>query len=130
MTDKIGVLGESSNVTQATHTAYTVPANKAARVKLMYRGVAGVNSTLKATINGIDAFLTAALTAGNVSHSTTAAMHNTQAASAIAGGTDATTVAPGPKEYYLAAGDSVTFTIGTADFTSMNFQVVGTEVDV
>lgn len=130
MSDLIGVLGSSATPDLGTNIAYTVPAGKAAKVKLMYRGVAGVNSVLTITVNGIIILVTAALTSGNVSHSTTALMHNTQAANAIDGSADSKVVAPGPKEYYLSEGDNVSFTIGTAAFSAMNFQVVGTEIDI
>lgn len=129
MSDKIGRLGTQTGAAQGTWTGYTVPANKGARVKIMYRGVAGVNSTLKVTVAGIDIFLTAALTSGQVSSSNTTQMHFAQAAAALVGGTDPTTVAPGPKEYFLQSGDTITYTIGTADFSSMIFEVVGVEVD-
>jgi hypothetical protein len=130
MSDLIGVLGQSAIPDLGTSTAYTVPSGKAAKVKLMYRGVAGANSVLTVTVNGIVIFTTAALAAGNVSHSTTLLEHNTQAASAVDGSSDAKTVAPGPKEYYLSAGDTVSYTIATLAFSAMNFQVVGVEIDV
>jgi hypothetical protein len=57
-------------------------------------------------------------------------MHQAQAVSAITGGTDTTTVSPGPKEYQLAAGDTVTYTIATAAFSSISVQVIGAEVEV
>lgn len=129
MADNIGVLGSDTSVTIGSHTVYTCPSGKAAKIKIMYRGVAAANSTLKLTVNGIDIFLTAALSVGNVSHSTSLLMHNSQAAASVDGSSDAKTVAPGPKEYYLSAGDTVTSAIGTADFTSLNVQVVGVEVD-
>lgn len=127
--DIIGVLGQAQTAVVGTVTAYTCPSGKSARVKLMYRGVAGTNSTLKVAVNGIEVFQTAALTSGNVSHSTTALMHNTQVAGAIDGSADSKVVAPGPKEYFLSEGDTITYTIATNDFSSFNFQVVGTEVD-
>ena len=131
MTTKVGVLGESVDASLGTgKVAYQVPGAKGARVKIMYRGIAGVNSVLAVYINGIEVFRTAALTSGNISHTTTGAEHVTQAASAITGGTDATTVAPGPKEYYLSANDTVSYDVATASFSSLNVQVVGTEVDV
>lgn len=129
MSDKIGVLGEVAIADLGTTAAYTVPAGKMAKVKLMYRGVAGSNSTLGITVNGLVIFTTGALTAANVSHTTTLLEHNTQAASAIDGSSDAKTVAPGPKEYYLNEGDTIAYTIATAAFASMNFQVVGVELD-
>lgn len=130
MADIIGVLGQSSTADLGTTVGYTVPSGKMAKVKLLYRGVAGSNSTLTITVNGIVILLTGALTAANISHTTTALEHNTQAASAIDGSTDAKCVAAGPKEYYLSEGDTISYTIGTAAFSAMNFQVVGVELDV
>lgn len=129
MTDKIGKLAVATTATQGTTTAYQCPAGKAAKCQLFYRGVAGANSTLQVSIAGVVIFLTAALAAGNVSFSSSLVEHNTAAAATLTGGTDATTVAPGPKVYWLYAGDVITYTIGTADFSSLVFQVVGVEVD-
>jgi hypothetical protein len=53
-----------------------------------------------------------------------------ETAAAPTGASAILTVAPAPFEYYLAAGDTVTYTIATDDMQSMNIQVVGTEIDV
>lgn len=128
MADRIGVLDAASGVTVATHTAYTVPAGGAAKVRFMYRGVAGTNSTLSVLINGMIVFLSGALTSGNVSYSSVSKAHTSDAAASIAGSADGTTIAPFQRDYFLSAGDTVQYTIGTAAFSSMDFQVVGTEV--
>jgi len=130
MSDRIGVLDEKSVATVGVTTVYTCPSGKAAKVKCMYRGAAGSSSTLKVTVNGIDIFLTGALTSGNISYSSTSLMHQAGAASTIDGSADGKVVAPGPKEFYLSAGDTISYEIGTAAFSSMNFQVVGSEIDV
>lgn len=131
MSDIIGVLGSLTTAVIGTATPYTVPSGKAAKVKIEYRGVSGINSTLAVAINGLTIFGTAALTTGHVIYTTTLLMVNDAAtASVIDGSSDAKVVAPGPKEYYLSEGDTVTYVIATADFSSMNFQVVGTEVDL
>lgn len=131
MTDKIGVLGETTTVTAGTTTVYTVPTGKAARGRLMYRGASGVNSTISFAINGITLFVTGALTTGHVHYSSTALIYNTQtAATGLDGSTLAKTVMPFGYDYYLSAGDTVTMTIATADFGSVNAQFVGTEVGV
>lgn len=130
MTDKLGRLNGATTATQGTTTAYQCPAGKGAKVQIMFRGVAGVNSTLAVTIAGMIVFTTAALTSGNVSYSNSTQQHLSALASTITGATDATTVSPGPKVYWLLPGDVVSYTIGTADFSSMNFQVVGVEVDI
>lgn len=127
---KIGVLGEAATATIGTTTAYIVPTGRAAKVKLMYYGIAGVNSTLSIAINGIPIFTTAALTSGNAAWTDSTRMHGTGAVNTLTGGSDTTTVAPGPKEYQLAAGDTVTYTIATAAFSSISVQVIGAEVEV
>src|SRR5262245_40883036 len=116
MTDKVGKLGASSVATQGSNTVYQCPAGKAAKCQLFYRGVAGANSTLQIFVNGILILATGALTGGNVSFTTSLLEHNTGAAASINGSSDATTVAPGPKIYWLSAGDTISYTIGTADF--------------
>lgn len=128
MADRIGVLDAASTVTATTTTAYTVPAGCAARVRILFRGVAGSNSTLAILINGMTIMLTAALTSGTVSYSTYSVLHKNDAAASIVGSADGTTVAPFQREYFLSANDTIQYTIGTAAFSSMDFQVVGVEV--
>jgi hypothetical protein len=49
---------------------------------------------------------------------------------AVNGSSDALTVGIGPKEYYLSEGETITYIIATADFSSLKAVFVGTEVDV
>lgn len=128
MSDLIGVLGAASAVAVGTTTVYTVPAGHAARVRFMYRGVAGTNSTLAVKINGMTVFTSAALTSGNVSYSSVSVAHKSDAAASIVGSADGTTIAPFVREYMLSADDVVQYTIGTADFSAMDFQVIGSQV--
>lgn len=131
MTDKIGVLGSSTTATIGTATAYTCPAGKAARIRVFYNGVAGANSTLAVAINGIQLFVTGALTVSHCIYSSDALILNDAATvGAVNGSSLALTCMPFAKDYWLAAGQTVTFTIGATNFSSMNFQVVGAEVDV
>jgi hypothetical protein len=130
MADKIGRLGQAIIATQGTTTAYQCPVGKGAKVQLMFRGPAGAASTFNVVVAGMTIFVSGALTAGNISFSTSVQEHNSAAPATINGSSDGTTVAPGPKIYWLAAGDTVSYTIGTADFAAMTFQVVGVEVDV
>lgn len=131
MTDKIGVLGETTTVTAATTTVYTVPTGKAARGKIFFRGASGINSTLAITINGVIIFATGALNTGEVVFSTNDQMRALVTGATLVVGTSlATTPAPAPQVYFLSAGDTVTITIGTADFASISVQFVGTEIDV
>lgn len=130
MTDRLGVLGINSDVAVGTYTSYTVSPSQAAKVRVQFRGVAGSASTLSVKINGCDIFDTAALTVGNISYSSSQIIHASSAASGIDGSTDAKTVAPFNREYMLSEGDTVTYTIGTAAFTAMNFQTIGVALDV
>lgn len=126
--DKLGVLGGTTTATAGTHTVYTCTASRAAVGQILYRGVAGSGSTLKFTVNGIDLFQTGSLTTGQVVYSTAEKMYNVAAAnSGVDGTTDAKTVAPGPVKVHLQEGDTVTYTIGTTDFSSINVQFVGGE---
>lgn len=131
MTNKIGTLASSTTVSAGTTTLYTCPTGKGARGRLFYRGVSGVNSTLSFVVNGIVLFVTGALTTGHVHYSSTALLYNTQtAASGLDGSTEAKTAQPYSRDYWLAAGETVQYIIGTADFTSIKAAFVGTEVDV
>ena len=67
MSNKIGVLGEATTATAATTTVYTVPASKAAKVRIMYevQGGAGAGTTFKITVNAIDVMVHGAITASN-----------------------------------------------------------------
>lgn len=134
MTDKIGVLGESTTTTATTTTAYTVPAGKAAKCQIMWTGVAhATNSSgdFLITVNG-------AIVASRLNMPTTeyfysnniTMIHDPSASVDPDGSTPTLTVAPAPQVYYLAAADTITYTIGTDAMASISFQVVGTEIDV
>lgn len=128
MADAIGVLDAVTTAAVGTVTAYTVPAGHAARVRFIFRGVAGSNSTLAIKINGMQIFVTPAITAALICYSTYSIAVTTAGAVTVAGSADLTTVAPFQREYLLAAGDTVQYVIGTTDFTSIDFQVIGTQV--
>lgn len=130
MTDIIGVLGESTNTAVGTYTAYTCPTGKAAKVRLMYHGVAANTATLEIKVNGMQVCKPAAASGADNMFSSIAALTENTSTTAPAGDADATTVAPAPAEYYLSAGDLVQYVIGVVNFASMSFQVVGSEIDV
>jgi len=134
MTDKIGVLGEATTATVATTTAYTVPAGKAAKCQIQVIITAhGSTSTgdFLVTVNGAIAFSHLNLPATEImwSNSVTA-LHDPSTSVNPDGTTAALTLAPGPAVYYLSAGDTVTYTVGTLALVACNVQVVGTEIDV
>ena len=63
-------------------------------------------------------------------HSNSTLLVNPETAAAPTGATALLTVAPAPFEYFLSAGDTVTYTVGTLTMQSLNVQFVGTEIDV
>ena len=133
MADKIGVLGETTTATAATTTVYTVPAAKAARVKIMWAGFSHASTgtgDLTLTVNGINVAVVLNMTAARYLHSNSTLLVNPETAAAPTGATALLTVAPAPFEYYLAAGDTVTYTVATLTMQALNVQVVGTEIDV
>ena len=133
MADKIGVLGEATTSTTGTTTAYTVPSGKAAKCRLMYRIQAGSSAsttTVDIAVNGITVMSQAAMNVSTYVHSTKAQLNSGAQATAPTGSADGTTVAPAPIDYYLSAGDTVTYTIGTLAALAANVQVVGSEIDV
>lgn len=133
MSDRIGVLGEATVATAATTTVYTVPSGKAARVKIMWAGASHASTAtgdLTITVNGINVAVILNMTAARFLHSNSTLLVNPETAAAPTGATALLTVAPAPFEYYLAAGDVVSYTIATLTMVAINVQVVGTEIDV
>ena len=133
MSDKIGVLGEATTVTIATTTVYTCPSAKAAKVQIMWLAKSGADNlgTLAINVNGIAVATSAALTTVEYFHSTNTLMFQDASLTTLPTGITALlTVAPAPMVYYLSAGDTITYTVATTALTSMNMQVVGTEIDV
>jgi|TARA_R110000751_G_scaffold16789_2_gene52765 hypothetical protein len=133
MSDKIGVLGEATVATAATTTVYTVPSGKAARCKIMWAGASHASTAtgdLTITVNGINVAVIIDMTAARFLHSNSTLLVNPETAAAPTGATALLTVSPAPFEYFLSAGDTVTYTIGTLTMAAMNMQVVGTEIDV
>ena len=133
MADIIGVLGQATVATVGTTTVYTVPSGKASKVKIMWVGLAGGDSLgdLTITVNGMAIATFLNLTTVEYFHSTsTLLIQDGSLTTAPTGLTALLTVAPAPFEYYLSAGDTITYTIATTAMNSMNMQVVGSEIDV
>jgi hypothetical protein len=134
MTDKIGVLGEATTTSVGTTTVYTVPASKASKIRIMWAGEAHASTStgdLTITVNGIVVAERLNFPTGEEfwSNSTTL-IHDPSVSVPPDGSTAALTCSPAPQEYYLSAGDTVTYTITTLAMVAMNMQVVGTEIDV
>ena len=132
MADIIGVLGQAAVATIATTVVYTVPSGKAAKVNIMWRGQAGADSLgdLDIRVNGIVVARVLNMTTVEFLHSNSTLLVNPSTAVAPTGATALLTVAPCPFNYYLNAADIIEYIITTTAMTSMQMQVVGSEVDV
>jgi hypothetical protein len=131
MADNYGVLGSSSSTVVGTATAYTCPANKAAKVKIFAMFQAGSNSDVGILVNTIEVARTGAMTAANYCYTNGGAgLLTAPGATKPTGQSAAATAQPGAPIYYLSAGQTVQYTIATANLTLASVQVVGVEVDL
>ncbi len=131
MSDSIGVLGSAAVLTAATTTIYTVGSGKAAKGRIFYKmqGAADGTTDLTITVNGLAVMVTANITASNFAFSSPNAMLEILATEPTGVDGD-TTAAPAPIEFWLSAGDTVTYTLAGSDALAASFQFVGTEIDV
>lgn len=133
MSDKIGVLGSATATTVATTTAYTCPAGKAAKVRIMaiFQGI--LNSQVAILVNGAQVACNTAMTVNHYNFTIKGGgifAYAAGNAAAPTGLANALTVAPADPIYYLSAGQTIQYTVLTGALLAMNFQVVGTEIDV
>ena len=144
MAAKIGILAESTTATAGTTTVYTVPADKAARVRFMFQMDAGDNARQFAVHVGAPSAQTiiARATADNAEVWTGCTIStNVFKPSevgfqdlAVVWGTNTVTsdkdlVAPLAIDLFLSTGDTVKYTISTAAVNAILFHVVGVEDD-
>lgn len=128
--DAIGILGETTDATVGTHTAYTVPANKAARGRLQYlmQANGGGATTMQLLINNIVVF-SKSVSSGNYAWSAKDKIHSAGAALPD-GSADAQICCPTPTDFYLSAGDTVQVVYGSNAPQSSRVMFVGAEVDI
>lgn len=136
MAAKIGVLGEGTTATVGTTTIYTVPANKAAKVRLQWYVSAPATTLFSISVNGQVVFQDTAAAAEFSASAAAIATPATSVALAFqvadpipTAGPPTHVIRPLAVDYYLATGDVVSYTIGTLAATSVRVQVVGVEDD-
>lgn len=132
MTDKVGVLGEATATAVATTTAYTCPAGKTAKCRIMSRFQGDTNSQVAILVNGMEVARNTVMTTAHYNYTIKGGGMFAYAAGNAAAPTglaDGLTVAPADPIYYLNAGDTIQYTVLTAALLAMNFQVVGLELD-
>jgi len=132
MADNYGVLGSSAITTIGTTTVYTCPVGRAAKFKIQALMQFGSNSDVGILVNGVEIARTGAMTAANYQWTArTVGLFGGAAGAAKPDGLSAVkTVAPSDGIYYLSTGQTVQYTIATANMQAMNVQVVGTEVSL
>jgi hypothetical protein len=133
MSDKIGVLGEDATNLSGTNVVYTVGAGKAAKCQIMLRiqGAADGSSDVEIKVNALSVGIITNMGSSQFTYSNaTAALMVASTATAPTGATVATTVAPAPGVYYLAAADTISYVVTGSELLAVNVQVVGTEIDV
>lgn len=144
MAAKIGILGESTSVTVGTYTVYTVPADKAARIRIMINmGGGGGTKQVAMQIGAIssETVYATVLTAevewwtGTRIDTGDAYPKNIVIHAANEGWSSTTTttekdlIAPLPIDYFLSTGDTVKYIASGATIGGLLFQVMGVEDD-
>jgi len=131
MSDNFGVLGSSSATVVGTATAYTCPASRAAKVKIMALFQAAANSDVGILVNGVEVARSGAMTVNFYWFTNGGAgLFRAAAATKPTGASAAETIQPAAPIYYLSAGQTIQITIATANLLASSIQVVGTEIDL
>lgn len=131
MADNMGVLGEATATAVGTTTVYTVPAGKAAKIRVQGIWRSGANSDLGILINGQEVARSGAMTDTYYTWTPGGAGLLTTPTSAKPDGlTAAKTVQPAAPIFYLSAGDTLQYTVTTTALAAANCQAVGVEVDL
>lgn len=134
MADSIGVIASATSGSVATTTVYTVPTGKAIIFKPQFIAQANAGgSTFAITINGAQLFSNAVAASAYFWSSTTALF--IENATYPTGESVAQTVAPavalaGFGGWYASAGHVISYTVATNALISINFQLVGSIIDV
>lgn len=144
MVAKIGILGEDTAVAQTTVTVYTVPADKAARVRVlfcveapagavgygMHIGTPGTESYIgDEAASGADFWTGISNAAGNQVVSAIAIQDEALNDTLIGTGGSKGSIFPLPIDYFLSTGDTVRYKINGNDAQDHISQVIGVEDD-
>lgn len=135
MSDNMGVLATLTTTTLGTTTAYTCPAGKAAKVRLqilIQSGAAGTTD-FGILVNGCEVARTGVIAANNYlwTPASPGVLLNAASAAKPSGlAFAATTMRPADSIFYLSAGQTIQYSLFTQSPASINFQVVGIEIDL
>lgn len=143
MAAKIGILGETTQTTTGTITVYTVPGDKAARIRVLFMaevtsddmqyavliGSPGTESHLTSDIATNTDFWTGIVNGASRS-SSAVGVHEADIGQALAASSgDKGALVPWPHDFYLSTGDTVRVIIAAGTFQDHLFQVIGVEDD-
>lgn len=138
------ILASSTTNTTGTTTAYTVPADKAARIRFMFQmegsgyvkqiaihvGAPSAQTIIARDVGGEAELWTGALIDTNVFKPSGVGIQDTTVTwDPNTTTSDKDLVAPLAIDWFLSTGDTVKYTITTANLGTMLFQVLGVEDD-
>lgn len=140
---KIGILGESTSASPATVTVYTVPASKAARVRILFWveasggnvewvvsiGTPGTEwNIVRAVATGWDVF-TGIPDGANMQADAIGIIDEATTGGLDTDNGERSSLTPFPVDYYLSTGDTVVFKTQGDFIADLLFQVQGIEDD-
>lgn len=149
MAAKIGIFGESTVVTIGTVTTYTVPSDKAARLKFLFL-IEGGDATHHVTVlmgtPNTEISFTAEISANQDNWTGNFPIATPDPAASLGAGDKGMQETSGirfdvdtlgaelavgfwPEEYILSTGDTVKYAVATQNFLDTLFQAVGVEDD-
>ena len=130
MAAKIGLLGESTVATVARTVVYTVPASKAAKVRVLFAVEGDAGTDFSFSIGGGHDYPMFSCT--NTSSINVGSANIIQGPGEIDLSTsafDGALLAPLAIDYYMSTGDEVSYEIANNAAAAVLFQVVGVEDD-
>jgi hypothetical protein len=132
MSDSIGILGRAAATTVGTTTVFTCPAGFAAKGRVIFSAVNAAvgNATLQVIVGGITIMQSGNVAVSQYIYSSNSLLSSGSLAAGPDGLTDAKTVAPFQRIYFLSPGDTVQYIIAGNAFASLQMQFVGVLVDL
>jgi hypothetical protein len=144
MAAKIGILGESTQLTVTNTTLYTVPADKAARVRIyfvalggagvwqyaIYVGSPGVELNFELVCTSGEDIASGVLIATDTYKTSDAGLVTGQSGWTLGvSGSNERVFQPWNQDWFLSTGDTVKFAIGNTALVDGVIQVIGVEDD-
>jgi len=143
MAAKIGILAEATTTGTTTTTVYTVPADKSARIRILfaaestasapqfavYVGTPGSETNIVVGLAGNIDFYTGIPTTASMLPRDIALTEGSMGAALTEAGSDRASILPLPVGFYLSTGDTVRYIVNSNGMADLLFQVIGVEDD-